>query len=262
MKNYTSKFSFFILTVLALYACHKKSTPNQIISTHQKIKSLDVVLDTINYKYYTCKSKIETTDNNGSVQVNALIRCAKDSVLWVSLSKSSIEGARGLYRPDSIFVLDRMNNIAYLYSSQSIYELISLPITYSNAQSLLIGELIFKIDSTDIWQESTISNDSLHVVLKQNRKQLVVYNFINKNSRKVEGVLMKDSISNQSAQIEYKDFVKVDSFFVPHSIDVIIHRMKNQKIEEQEIHVKHNKIEFANKGVNFPFNVPKKYEIK
>ena len=69
MKNYTSKFSFFILTVLALYACHKKSTPNQIISTHQKIKSLDVVLDTINYKYYTCKSKIETTDNNGSVQI-------------------------------------------------------------------------------------------------------------------------------------------------------------------------------------------------
>lgn len=262
MKNYTSKFSFFILTLVTLYACHKKSTPSQIVQSNTKIKTLDLVLDTVSYKYYTCKSKIETTDENGSVQVNALTRCAKDSVLWVSLSKSSIEGARALYRPDSIFVLDRMNNIAYLYSSQYIYELISLPISYSNAQSLLIGELIFSQNYTDSWSSSEVPNDTVYVLLNQKRNQLKITNHVNRLLRKVEKVFINDTITNQTAQIEYKDFAKVDSFYVAHSISAKIKTLKNQKLQERTIEVKHNKIEFATKGVNFPFNVPKKYEIK
>jgi hypothetical protein len=262
MKNYTNKFSFFITILIVLYACHNKNTPVQGNTKNVKVKSYQVNLDTIDYKYYTCKSKIESTDQNGSMQINALTRCAKDSVLWVSLSKSSIEGVRALYRPDSIFILDRMNNIAYLYSSQYIYQLVALPISYSNAQSLLIGELIFKIDSTDVWIAPENEEDSIHVTLKQYRTPLEVINTINRNTHKVESVFLRDTILNQTAKIDYKDFMQVDSFSVPHTIKVVVQTLKNQKIEERTIEVKHNKVEFLNKGVHFPFNVPKKYEIK
>ncbi|MEM1320697.1 MAG: DUF4292 domain-containing protein [Bacteroidota bacterium] len=63
----------------------------------------------VDVDWLSAKARIGFRDENRSVKVTANIRLRKDSILWMNFKKLSVEVARVLITPDSIYLIDRHN---------------------------------------------------------------------------------------------------------------------------------------------------------
>ena len=87
------------------------------------------------------------------------IRMRKDSVIWLNAKAFGIEAGRVLIKPDSIFVLDRINKT---YMAKDIFWLqdeFGLPVDFKGLQAMLFGNPIF------FHKDLTVAKDSVSYTL-------------------------------------------------------------------------------------------------
>ena len=89
------------------------------------------------------KAKVSYRDEYMKESFTGYIRMKKDSAIWMSFKKFSIEGARALITPDSIFVLDRINSQYMAKPFSFIQQEYSLPVNFQGLQSMLLGNPVF-----------------------------------------------------------------------------------------------------------------------
>ena len=211
-----------------------------------------------NFVYMTTKSKLDYSDGSTNEQAAVTIRSKKDSVIWVSIGKAGVEGVRGLLRPDSVFVIDKLKNNVYSYDLKYLQELTQSNLSYRNIQNLLIGDLVFP------YQESTdmVNKNETHYILYQKQDNLHIQSFIRFDNMKVEQANIIDSVAMSKTTVVYSNFTLADSILVPYLCTMDISFNKNNQKVDRKISITHTKVEFPVKSVNFPFNVPKKYNEK
>ncbi|HEX5625688.1 MAG TPA: DUF4292 domain-containing protein [Saprospiraceae bacterium] len=147
------RLCFFILVLLAGTSCHpsKKSTEaGADRAQHLPAVSLDSLLRHISYnqqlRYFSAKGLLRYESDEESQEVSVSLYSIRDSACLVILKKLGIESVRALMTPDSLHILDRINQ---RYTAKSIMdwnEIHLIPLRFFRIQDLLIHGSTFERD--------------------------------------------------------------------------------------------------------------------
>ena len=139
-----------LFLLLLLFSCHKIFFSGGEKQNMKPSKLFEKVQEhQIQYKSFLLKADGEFTwnDNKQSFQLHARIQ--HDSVIWVSLRMMGIEGMRLLITPDSVFMVDRINNSWYASNFEELNNNLDLDITFDILQSVLTNSFFFYPPTND-----------------------------------------------------------------------------------------------------------------
>ncbi|PSR13986.1 MAG: hypothetical protein DA408_08090 [Bacteroidetes bacterium] len=88
-------------------------------------------------------ARLSFDDGSTSVGATANIIMQKDQAIWMSVKKFGFELARAMITPDSIFILDRINNEYAAEPLSYVAERFKLPADLALLQQLLLGNPVF-----------------------------------------------------------------------------------------------------------------------
>lgn len=244
----------FLLCLIGLFlfsACTKKLA---VFSS----KSEQLNLNNLDYENLSLKSRIKYKDENRDLKATANIRVRKDSVIWFSLTPGlGIEAARGIVTKDSIVILDKIHKEYQVLKVADLSDKYHFDFDLKLIESIIIGNLIWPIVDQD-----EINKEDGFFKVKKSEGDLTVMNYIGSNSMKLEKVQAVSDTSKNALNIDYVDFLKVDSKVVPSEINMLInYRSKRNKAKKvSKVQIKHSKISINKDDLNFAFSIPDKYD--
>jgi hypothetical protein len=252
----------FLLLIFSISSCTKKNiSSSSKVDTTSLTNSDDFRVDEIDFTYFHFRSKVEYTEGKESQNFTVNGRMKKDSIIWLSITPGmGIEAVRCLILKDSVKILDRIHNKFYAYGFSYLNEMFNTNLNFNNFQALLIGNLAFEKGTKD----KTVKQESLgFYLLRQNRDNLKVDNYVLTSTFKIETLEVLNVDNNSSLSLKYSEFAPLDSFTIANHIKTVVKFVDNKGEEKNTIiDIQHHKTEIVTKPLNFPFNVPKKFEDK
>ena len=242
-----------VLVLVALSSCNKNFSFFNTNPSKLKIKNLD-------FEYLTLKTKIKFNDNNKKQKATANIRIKNDSLIWFSITPGlGIEAARGLISKDSIIILDKIHKKYSILKFKDLSEQFHFDLDFNLIKSVLIGNMIWAVESTD----KVIREPGLYNITKKNG-DLIISHLIGNNTMKLERVYAINDSTNNSLDINYRDFELINEKAFPKTVDIYIKYQTKKDSSEKfsNITLEHNKVEIDKKKIKFSFNIPSKYELK
>ncbi|MBK7037354.1 MAG: DUF4292 domain-containing protein [Bacteroidetes bacterium] len=242
--------SFFLLAAFTYSSCEttKNIFGNKVKETTVEELNTKVLEKHIVYKTFSAKANIDLTGPDLSQSVNAQIDILKDSVIGISLRVMGIEGARVMITPDSIKILDRLNQ-QYIPRSFSFIETnFSLPITYSDLENLICGNPVF-YNNTTLTQG--VSDDK-YVLFAQKG---VYKNTIWLSSEvDILRMFIEDLMNKRTLTLTYAEFDKIEGRQFAFLRTILI-----DATDDFTANIAFSKITF-DQPFEFTFNVNPKYE--
>lgn len=208
----------------------------------------------VKFDYFSGKAKINYKDHELDIKAKANVRIKKDSVIWIAFSAIGIQGARCLINKDSITVVNLFKKEYYVFDYDSLSRQFNINVDYNSIQSAAFGNLI-KTNGRDDNVEKTDD----FFILKQNSGSVLINNYVNPNTMKLERVEMIENESKNSAVINYYDFHMVENQAFPFSAVISLFYKADDKTLNTQIEFEYNKAEIEDKELKFPFHIPKKY---
>jgi hypothetical protein len=251
--------SLFFLIVCLTLSCHRPKIKSPAPDARREEIEKFIVKE-ISFKYLSSKAKINFKDDKQDVNATVNIRMRKDSVIWMSITPGlGIEALRILIRPDSIFFLDKIKNpnVYSAYGFDYLNKQFNIDLNFQNLQAMIVGNLPFPKSYEDMLAKNEETGE---YVLEQKTPTLSVKNHVKMATMKQEKMEMNQSGTLNNLTIEYSNFAVLDTSLFPYGNRVLISISKNQVEKSTTITVDHNKVEISDKALNFPFNVPKRYE--
>ena len=182
--------SFFItlLFLLTVIACNpaRRAHKDNLRPKSEKFLMKRLLANQVSADWLGTKARVTYRDEYMRESFTAYIRMKKDSAIWMSFKKFSIEGARALITPDSIFVIDRINNqyLAKPFSyAQREYH---LPVGFQGLQAMLLGNPVF------FSSETVASVDSTRYMLSQKTDNLKAKYWIDGVKFMLQGFFVDD----------------------------------------------------------------------
>ena len=102
-----------------------------------------LVQQQVEFEWFSAKARLSFSGEDLSISVSSNLRMQKDSLIWANARKLSIEAGRVLIRPDSFFVIDRINRQYAKQPVSAIAETLQLPANFEVMQTLLLGNPVF-----------------------------------------------------------------------------------------------------------------------
>lgn len=137
----------FALVTLAA-ACNKKvvdgSGDGNVVTVSKASKVVKGLEDnTFETEYLEGSARVQLESKKLNVGGNAIIRLHKDKAIWMSVKKFGFEGARALIRPDSFFVINRLNGDYTAEPLSYIEEKYKVPARFDLLQEIVLGNAVF-----------------------------------------------------------------------------------------------------------------------
>ncbi|MEL7160885.1 MAG: DUF4292 domain-containing protein [Bacteroidota bacterium] len=156
------QLSFFLVLICLFTAtCNKnlkgKDGRDGLTSTSKAarvIKGMEENAFTTEFLEARARVKVESKKLN--VGGTAIIRLERDKAIWMSVKKFGFEGARALIRPDSFFVLNRLNGDYTAEPLSYIEEKYKIPARFDLLQEIVLGNAVFFTRKLDMDQEGEI----------------------------------------------------------------------------------------------------------
>jgi hypothetical protein len=281
-RNYMNKSKLFwliiyLLSTLSLLSCKSQktisSTPNRAIADTIQIKTV-LVSDSIinkmtenqfNFEWLSAKFTADYETDNNNTSFSGQIRIRKDSLIWISISKFSIEGARILITQDSIFVINRMDNNYFKSDFNYINRFINSTVDFDMLQAFIVGNDFkyyeknkFKTSfDGENFQLNTINRHKLKKYIRNENEKLkiLVQNIeINPKTYKIINLNVKEVKENNKLKISYSDFENINNQLLAKilQISIISEKVIGIKLEYSKVNL--------NEELNFPFKIPENYE--
>lgn len=262
-KNCMNNKVLWVIPLLfsLLFSCKRPAVRSVPLPSPAETASDDygINVKNVEFDYFRSRSKITYSDPSNNQTVTADIRIKRDSVIWLSVSKLGIEGARGLITQDSIFLLDRLNNQLQVFDYQSLSKKFNIPISFSLLQSAILGNVPVN-ENPDLKIRVTKEKDLF--LLRQNQDSVVISNYISQEDLKLKKIVVIEKKTNNSLNLEYSDFSALNSFLFPYSSLVTLDYQSAEGTARTVVTIQHTKAEISDKDIRFPFVVPPKYERK
>jgi hypothetical protein len=238
-----------ILTLQLTYSCGTiKSLNNNNFEISKKDAIHIVDESNINFDFLKMTADINFKNENLDISGNIDLRMKSNDYIWIVVKKLGFEVSRVLIRPDSVFVLDRINRVKYLESYSFLENYVGMSIPFSDFQQLLSGNnLKMEKDFDIIRQENNTvliksGNDRINFTYTINNFKSIIYaEIFDKNNNKLE---MNNS--------EFKNFQ-----------DKKIPYQRNYSLFEKNINqgnVELNIEEISTEKHNIKFEIPSDYE--
>jgi len=180
-------------------------------------------------------------------------RIRNNEVIWVSvMAIAGLEIARALIAPDSVKILNRMDNIYINKPFSYIHEFTNEQINFRTLQSILLGNTVSEFISDSA--ELKIENEE--TTLKSTFGVLSYNLWINPENKVVQTNL-NDAVEKQELSARYSDFIMINQQLIPHSI-IMDSQVQSKKFL---LELKFLKVDLD--GIlELPFRVPDRFLIK
>jgi hypothetical protein len=241
----------FFSLVLLLASCSKKIIP--AITTLPPAISLDV--QEIDFDYFHGKARINFKDDKKEREVKANIRIRKDSVIWMAFSVVGVQGGKALINRDSITIVSNVAKEYYVFDYAELSKRFNFHVDYKIIQAAMLGNLIQPKTT-----ENKIVKENSFNVLEQDQNTVHIKNYINSASTKLERVEMTEANTSNSMTINYRNFQPIDDKIFPYDGIISLFYKTAAGVLNTTIQFEYNKAEVGTKELNFPFNIPRKYE--
>ncbi len=230
-----------------------KASPSDSSDTAKSSKLEALQKNQTNFNTFSGKAKALLSIGTNSNDVTMNIRIKNNEVIWVSVTAiAGLEVARAMITPDSVKVINRLENEYIRKPFSYLYEFTNDKINFGTLQSVLVGNAMqeFITESTDVSINGTQSE--LKSIIGS-----MIYNLMLNEQGKVIQTTLKDESAGQSLVVNYDDFQNILQQQVSHSIV-----MKSQaKSKNISLDLKFTKIEL-DAMVDIPFRVPERFTIK
>ncbi len=241
--------------------CKLDFKSGKVLAKHMKEKELD-------FTYANAKFNCELTLDNEDHSFNVSVRCRKDSVIWMSISKLGIDAARALITKDSVKITLGLTEKKYFVGDFSyINELLQADLDYDMIQALLFGNSAAFYDDDEKLKpgkDKVNCNYFLSTVKKKTARKIndgaiqpdenYQTMWLNPDSYKIVMLEFEDVKTKRKFNACYDEFKPVDNFLAPFHL---IYSITAEKIIKAEI--RYSKITL-NEVQTFPFKIPASYE--
>jgi len=264
MKRNTLSKIVFALCLVTLVACKSKklvvvnrpTTPG-VDSAAIKESTMRARLEAIRAKQVTfntfsgkAKTKLAINGNSNDVTLN--IRMARDQRIWISITAIiGIEVARAQITPDSIFVVNRLQNVYLKKPFSYVYTYASKQVNFKTLQALLLGNAVPEVVNNTNGDFKTEGNN----ILLSGNIQDLLYKLLLGPDMKVTQTNLSNQFGGKSLQVANNVFIQADNRVIPSQID-ISSTAGDKKIQ---LNLRYTQAEF-DKQLEYPFSIPKSYE--
>lgn len=259
MRTFSFIFSVLLTTVLFCGCRTGKmaTTPSGLprITTATLLDSVN----TNSYTFLSAKLNVNHSNEKGTQTFGARLRIKKDSVIWVSITPAlGIEVVRVVITPDSIKMINRLDQKYFVESFDKTNEILQLQINYQVLQSVLTGEFV------PLYEEpvySLMPLVDLYTLVADTNKLRATDALLKLEQRtefdpsiwRVTRTILRNPPRNEQILAEYTDFQQLESKVFPTTM-----RFRTQGKENIAVDLNWSKIE-EKSTLRFPFNVPNKY---
>jgi hypothetical protein len=259
MKRNTWNSLLFVGMISLTVACKTKKllvvappvTKTEIV-TDKKAENLKLLAgNDLSFRTLALKGKANLDINGSANNVGMTIRMEKDKVIWVSVTSIIGEVARVLITPDSIKIRNNFQSVYLQKPFRYIHSFTSKQVDFTLLQAVLSGNTVDRFMTL----KSNLDLENGVWVLK-GRQETLSYEMLFNTLLKVAETNLNDVNSGQALKVVYGDYQKVLEELFPSSTK-ISSMSGTRKIN---VNLDFSKIE-RNVPLEFPFSVPKKYEV-
>lgn len=222
--------------------------------TNKKAENLALISEKeLQYNTLVLKGKAELDVNGDANSVTLNVRIKKDETIWFNVTAlgGAIEAARGIITPDSLFLMNRLQRTILRKPFTYIHDYTNRQIRFGWLQSILTGNTIKSLvtEKSDLKQENG-------VWVLSGTSQSLAYRTLFNTLLKSATLNLNDAAAGQALKVNYDKYTPVNNGLFPSDMK-INSAVGNKKIN---VAVEFTKID-ANVAVEFPFTVPKNYEV-
>lgn len=216
------------------------------------------------------KLSVDAEIDSTSASFTVTLRMKKDSVVWMSLSKLGIEGARVLITKDSVKFIKRPlgddNGKFFVGDYAYISKMLNTDLDFELLQSLLIGNSVEFYDEDEKikpgidncqYTLGTIRKNKLRKVMEKGKelREPAQSIYMIPETFKIARILFYEFGPDRSFDARYSEYELKDSAqLFPMKMNYTIKAQKNVKID-----ISYSKI-VLNEEQTFPFKIPENYE--
>lgn len=195
----------FLILSLVLFLAPACKTSRRAVGASLKPKSEKVLMkhlleNQVKADWLEGKAKVSYSDEYGGESFSATIRIKRDSAIWMVFKKFSLEGARALIRPDSFFVIDRLNREYTAKPFDYIQKEYNLPVNFQGLQAILLGNPVF------FSNQSEAGVDSSRYLLSQKTDNLSAKYWLDGAEMLLSEFLVDDLRNRRSISVESTDY--------------------------------------------------------
>ncbi len=269
MKYYA--ILFYVL-ILLIAACQRKS--DRVLRTNEKpllaatiasdtvskslVERLEIAINNckIEYTTFAAKVKIDIQKLDDNTNFTAAVRMQKDSLIWASISPAlGIEAARVLVRPDSIFILDRINKKGIAKPFSYLLEK-GIPFDFVSLQEAIVGGPIYYYKAG---HKAFASGNSL-LLISSNDTMRSSFSFDNTSLDLIK-ILIDDITHHRSVTYQLGGYqatvIQGQQKRFAAQRELLYSPLENQKITLEISNAKWNEA-----AMSFPFSIPNHYTIE
>lgn len=257
-KNILSRL-FILFTVFVLFACKSKkpiidsnTTVVNLPVTENKIGLKLIQASQLDFETFTTKAATQLDFKDKNFEVTLNIRIKKSEMIWISITAiAGVEVARVLITPDSIQVMDRINDEHLKKPFKFIHGFANKQVDFLTLEALLVGNSI----PFTLTERSEISQNNGVVFLKGMVERLSYQVQFNEQF-KVKKTFLEDKPAGQMLIVNNQSFESVNDKLVPLKV-LIDSKTQDKKVKADMQYSK----TMLNTVLDFPFNVPKRFSV-
>lgn len=249
----------------------KKITLNngKCILDFKNARTLTTNLKANEFKFDRLKAKlsIDALIDSSSNSFSVALRIKRDSVIWMSLSKLGIEGARILITKDSVKFVNPIKSEFFTGDFAYLSRLLNTELDFEIIQSLLVGNSVTFYDETEKikpgvdncqYTLGTIRKYKLRKVMERGKelKEAAQSIYMVPETFKIARILFYDFNPDRSFDAQFGAFSSPENSnnqLFPFKMNYVIKAQKNVTID-----IEYNKIQL-NEELSFPFKIQDNY---
>jgi len=241
--------------------CKMDFKSGKVLAKYLKENELD-------FNYAAAKFNCNLNFDNEEHSFNVSVRCRKDSVIWLSISKLGIDAARALITRDTVKIMLGLTEKKYFIGDFSyINELLQTNMDYDMLQALLFGNSANFYDEDEKLRPgkdkvncnyflSTVKKRIVKKINNGDKQPEENYQTIWMHPTTFKIVMLEfdDVKTKRKFNACYDEFALVDRYLAPYKLVYSITAEKNIKAD-----IQYSKITL-NEQLTFPFRIPSSYE--
>jgi len=212
----------------------------------EKLKGNQIKAD-----WFSAKARIVPSGFGVGMTVSANIRVHRDTAIWMNVSKIGLEAGRALIRPDSVFILDRLNRIYYARPIAYVESEFNLPADFNLLQEMILGNAI-------LLNENKINSKKLtnRYILTANDDDYQTEYRLGASPYLLEEMTVNDETNQRNFTIDFDEYKKVNQYNFSHRRDI---KLSSQETGDGTIKINFSKVEI-DVPKSMPFSVSSRYE--
>ncbi len=222
----------------------KKASPQSVFD--------QLVRNQVQFDWLDARANIDIDSKYLSAGGTLRLKIRRDSIIWMSVKKFGFEAARAQVTPDSVYILDRLNNEYAIEPLSYLEQRYQLPARFDLLQQLLLGNPIF---FTTVFELDT---QEQHYILNGRSSNWSTAYFVHPQSYRLDRMKLEQPVKRQRLDVSLDDYQQPTSGNRDFSYlrKLLI---DSEETGEAQIEIAFTKVEF-DAPTDIRFEIPTRYE--